>query len=53
MAAQFYGAPKGKGPEEVEILIAMDSWKKAWKLFQKDADAFEAEVNAGTRSLYL
>lgn len=48
MAAQFYGAPKGKGAEEIEILISMDTWKKAWKLFQKDADAFEAEINAGT-----
>jgi hypothetical protein len=52
IAAQFYGAPKGKGPEEIEILISMDTWKKAWKLFQKDADAFEAEVNAGEMRKY-
>lgn len=50
MAAQFYGAPKSK-VEEIEILISMDTWKKGWKLFQKDADAFEAEVNAGTYTL--
>jgi len=50
VAAQIYGAEKSS--DEIEILISMNTWKKAWKLFVKAADEFDAEVNAGEMRKY-